>query len=186
MFVILTCAALVALGFLDVLREGGRPRVEVEGEPELVERLLVLAAGEQEPTVVGVGLGGAQPRAVDIVANYAGDQFEVSRSDDTYTVTADDVAVTGTVDTVTVSLSSDPDTPAVSLALQVGPAPSELPKGGSVVQTCTQASGSSCTFNVIGAKGEVNPLPRTPLTIENVQGSSECPSVKFTASSATG
>jgi hypothetical protein len=34
-----------------------------------------------------------------------------------------------------------------------------------VQQQCSQASGTSCTIDVIGAAGEVNPLPSTPLQV---------------------
>ena len=128
---------------------------------------------------------GATTRPVTFSAVYSGEQFEYSVRGDTVTVTAKDKSVPGKVDTVTVSLPSDPDTAAVSLALEVGPAPSELPKGGSVVKECTQASGSSCTVTVIGAKGEVNPLPGTALELVDVKGASECSAMSFAMASAT-
>ena len=62
-----------------------------------------------------------------------------------------------------VSVTSHTAVAPVRLILRVGAAPSTLPRGGSVAQQCSQATGSSCTIAVIGASGEVNPLPRTPL-----------------------
>ncbi len=67
----------------------------------------------------------------------------------------------------------------VRLILRVGAAPSTLPQGGSVTQQCSQAAGASCTISVIGAVGEVNPLPRTPLSVIEVRATGACVGVTF-------
>ena len=125
---------------------------------------------------------GAAAREVQIDLNYKGQQFVVSREGDVLTITAQDRAVPGNVDGATVSLSSDPDVPAVSLSFLVGPAPSALPKGATVARQCSEAAGSSCTVTVIGAAGEVNPLPGTPLEVATVTPDASCPGVNFSVS----
>ncbi|WP_062210435.1 Ig-like domain-containing protein [Demequina oxidasica] len=165
---------------------------------------ITIVAEEPQPTLTGAALevspgdtanfdlgkmvtwpAGATARPVTFSTSYNGEQFEFTAKGDDVTVVANDKAVPGASETVTVALTTDPDIPAVSLALKVGPAPSELPKGGSAVKQCSQSEGSSCTVTVIGAKGEVNPLPGTPLQIVDVNGASECSSVSFTVASAT-
>jgi len=165
---------------------------------------IVIIAKEPQPTLAGAALeispgatanfdlakmvtwtSGAATRPVAFSSRYEGEQFVVKVAGSRVNVTAKDKSVPGKVDTVTVALTSDPDTPAVSLALQVGPAPSELPKGASVVKTCSQADGSSCTVTVIGVEGEFNPLPGTALELVSVSGANECASVTFAALSET-
>ncbi|HWM17374.1 MAG TPA: hypothetical protein VNP97_12390, partial [Microbacterium sp.] len=55
----------------------------------------------------------------------------------------------------------------------------------SLTQQCSQASGSSCTMSVIGASGEVNPLPRTPLTVVSARPTGACVGVSFEVTSPT-
>ena len=88
----------------------------------------------------------------------------------------------GNVDGATVSLPSDPDVHAVSLSFTVGPAPSTFPKGANVVapMLCRRRV-KSCTITVIGAPGEVNPLPETPLRWLSVGPDPNCPGVTFSA-----
>jgi len=128
---------------------------------------------------------GAAARAVDIALTYSGQQFDVTRAGDVLTITGEDRAIPGNVDGATVSLTSDPDVPAVSLSFTVGPVPSVLPKGGTVVRQCSQATGSSCVIGVIGAPGEVNPFPGTPLVLTSVSSDANCTSVAFSVSSTT-
>ncbi len=117
---------------------------------------------------------------------YGGDQFEVVREGATVTVTAKDAARPGRQEAVPVTLPSHPDARAASLLLTVGPAPSALPRGGAAVQTCSQSGGStSCTIEVIGAAGEVNPLPGTPLRLVGASGGGNCRGVSFATAGAT-
>ena len=123
---------------------------------------------------------GATARQVEIASTYRDAMFDVARTGTVLTITARSrEAIPGRADAVTVSLTSDTATPPVSLTLEVGPAPSELPKGATVAQTCSQASGTGCTVTVIGGPGEVNPLPDVPLELVAVSASASCPTVEF-------
>lgn len=116
---------------------------------------------------------------------HAGAAFEVAQNGSTLTVTGADRAVPGSEEVAVVSVTSHPAVAPARLILRVGAAPSTLPQGGSVVQQCTQASGSSCGIQVIGASGEVNPLPGTPLELVAVRPAGTCAGVGFQVASAT-
>ncbi|WP_062130719.1 Ig-like domain-containing protein [Demequina aestuarii] len=169
-----------------------------QDEPTVLPVPIVIIAEDPQPILTGASLElspgetttfdvaqmvswpqGAAARAVGFFTDYSGQHFDVSRAGTELTVTAKDASIPGRQDVVTVSLPSDPATPATSLSLEVGPAPSELPKGASVVQRCSQASGSSCTVTVAGVSGEVNPLPGTPLELVDVAGAASCPQVTW-------
>ncbi|GAA1861339.1 Ig-like domain-containing protein [Microbacterium koreense] len=117
--------------------------------------------------------------------DYGGTSFEVSLDGSLVTVTGADRAVPGTDEAATISITSHGDVAPVRLILRVGAAPSTLPQGGVAAQQCSQASGSSCTVTVIGAAGEVNPLPRTPLEVVDVADAGSCVGVTFSRASAT-
>ncbi|PRY68109.1 hypothetical protein B0I08_105274 [Glaciihabitans tibetensis] len=112
-------------------------------------------------------------------AEYAGDQFVVSQNGSLLTLSALDTASPGRENAVTVSLTSHPDVAAGVLSLKVGPAPSTLPRGGTVAQTCSQAAGSSCLITVIGTPNEVNLYTSTPLVVVSVAAASNCAGVSF-------
>jgi len=116
---------------------------------------------------------------------HSGTAFAVAQEGSIVTVTGADRAVPGSEEVVLVSVTSHTSVPPARLILRVGAAPSTLPQGGSVVQQCSQAGGSSCTFPVIGAGGEVNPLPRTPLEVVDVRATGACVGVSFQVASAT-
>lgn len=116
---------------------------------------------------------------------YGGSAFEVSLEGSTVTVTGADRAVPGSEEAAIVSVTSHDSVAPVRLFLRVGAAPSTLPQGGSATQQCSQASGTSCTISVIGAGGEVNPLPRTPLEVVDVQATGACVGVSFAVASPT-
>ncbi|SDQ04790.1 Ig-like domain-containing protein [Microbacterium sp. cf332] len=119
-------------------------------------------------------------------ASYGGDQFRVTVEGSTATLTAVDTARPGRQEPVSVSLPSHGDAGPANLLLTVGPAPSTLPKGGSAVQTCSQSGGTtSCTIEVIGGAGEVNPLPGTPLRLVGASGPGNCTGVSFSRASDT-
>ncbi|WP_084128495.1 Ig-like domain-containing protein [Demequina sp. NBRC 110055] len=128
---------------------------------------------------------GAAGRAVEFATTYQGEQFTVTPSGTSLQIAAADTAIPGSLDTVTVTLTSDPETPPVTLSLEVGPAPSALPKGGTVAKQCAQDEGSSCEITVIGATGEVNPLPGTPLELVSVSADGTCRGVSFEIASET-
>ncbi|TDN90606.1 Ig-like domain-containing protein [Microbacterium sp. BK668] len=117
--------------------------------------------------------------------DYAGSAFEVTQSGSTLTVTGADRAVPGTEDAAIVRVTSHNAVVPARLLLRVGAAPSTLPQGGSATQQCSQAAGSSCTIQVIGAPGEVNPLPRTPLEVIEVRPVGACVGVSFQVASPT-
>ncbi|MCX6502047.1 MAG: Ig-like domain-containing protein [Microbacterium sp.] len=119
--------------------------------------------------------------------SYVGDQFTVVQEGTTVTVTAKDASRPGRQEPVTVTLPSHSDVAPVTLQLTVGPAPSTLPKGATLTQQCSQATGSGCTITVIGQPGEVNPLPGTPLRLVAVGATSGgvCTGVSFSVASAT-
>nr|WP_244962605.1 Ig-like domain-containing protein [Cryobacterium roopkundense] len=121
---------------------------------------------------------GALP-ALQFATAFSSDQFSVTQDGAVLTVTAADRAVSGRTAAVTVSLSSHPDAEPALLALTVGPAPSELPKGGTVATSCSQSSGSSCSVEVIGAGGEVNLYDGTPLELVSVSAPTTCAGVSF-------
>ena len=124
--------------------------------------------------------GVADEDALRFDVAYSGNQFEVTADGAALTVTAVDEARPGREEQVTVSLPSHPDASASSLVLTVGPSPSSLPRGGSAVKTCSQSDGqSSCTIEVVGADGEVNPLPGTPLRVVAASSAGNCDGVRF-------
>lgn len=122
---------------------------------------------------------------IEYAVDYSGSAFDVSLDGSTVTVTGADRAVPGFEEVAIVTVTSHPLVAPVRLILRVGAAPSTLPQGGSAVQQCSQASGSSCTITVIGAAGEVNPLPRTPLEVVDVRPTGACAGVAFRVASPT-
>lgn len=115
--------------------------------------------------------------SLEFAIGYTGDQFSVIQNGSELTIYALDGANPGRENTVKVSLSSHPDEPSAALSLKVGPAPAELPKGGTIAKECSQSGGSlSCLIKVIGIPGEVN-VYRTPLTLVSVGSTALCPGV---------
>ncbi|TFB75951.1 hypothetical protein E3O06_04775 [Cryobacterium glaciale] len=117
--------------------------------------------------------------ALTFAIDFTSDQFTVQQDGAILTIGVADNAVAGREAAVSVSLSSHRDAIAAVLALKVGPAPSELPKGGTVATSCTQSSGSSCSIAVIGTAGEVNLYRGTPLELVSVTAPSTCVGVSF-------
>lgn len=122
---------------------------------------------------------------IQYALDYGGVSFDVSLAGSTVTVTGKDDAVPGRDEAAVVTVPSHAETAPGRLILRVGAAPSTLPRGGSVAQQCSQAAGSSCSISVVGASGEVNPLPRTPLELTGVRPTGECIGVSFSVASAT-
>ena len=160
--------------------------VEVEAEipqPSLRSASLGVRPGQTQTydlTRMVRWAGVADEDALVFDVAYDGDQFEVAADGAVVSVTALDEARPGREEQVRVSLPSHPDASPASLVLTVGPSPSALPRGGSAVQTCSQSDGrSSCTIEVIGADGEVNPLPGTPLRVVAAASAGNCDGVSF-------
>ncbi len=167
-------------------------RVVVEAEdPEPFLRSASITVGpgqtQEYDLTTMVGWAGREDwDSLEFADGYRGDQFDVSRSGSVLTVTAQDDARPGREEAVSVTLPSHPDAAAAALNLTVGPAPSQLPKGGTASQRCSQADGaSSCTITVIGTSGEINPLPGTPLALVSVGSPANCTGVTFSKASAT-
>jgi large repetitive protein len=117
--------------------------------------------------------------------DHAGSMFDVSLNGSVVTVTGSDRALPGAEEAAVITVPSHAGVAASRLILRVGAAPSTLPQGGSTSQQCTQAAGSSCLITVVGAPGEVNPLPRTPLELTAVAAVGACVGVTFEVASST-
>ncbi|WP_345801515.1 Ig-like domain-containing protein [Microbacterium sp. AZCO] len=122
---------------------------------------------------------------IQYAVDYPGSAFAVSLSGHTLTITGADRAVPGAEEAAVVSVTSHSAVAPARLILRVGAAPSTLPQGGSAVQQCSEASGFSCTITVVGAPGEVNPLPHTPLEVVDVRPTGACVGVSFQVASAS-
>lgn len=115
----------------------------------------------------------------------ASELFEVTQNGSLLTVRGRDAATPTRVENVTVSLPSHPDAPMANLSLVVGPRPTLLPKGGSVVKECSQSGGAtSCLISVIGAPGQANPFPTTPLKLVGAVSPGDCKGVVFEVADA--
>ncbi|MGC5224343.1 Ig-like domain-containing protein [Micromonospora sp. DT81.3] len=117
--------------------------------------------------------------------DFAGSVFSTAVENGVVTVSAGDRAVPGTEEAALVGVVSHDGVAPARLTLRVGPAPSVLPQGGTIAQQCSQAAGSSCEVRVIGAPGEVNPLPGTPLELTAVRPTGACTGVSFEVVSAS-
>ncbi|SIT87464.1 Ig-like domain-containing protein [Microbacterium sp. RU33B] len=116
---------------------------------------------------------------------YPGSMFEVSLEGSLATITGADRAVPGAEDVALVSVTSHSSVTPARLLLRVGAAPSSLPQGGSTTLQCSQSAGTSCVVSVIGAAGEVNPLPRTPLEVVDVRPTGACAGISFALAGAS-
>ncbi|WP_159501430.1 Ig-like domain-containing protein [Microbacterium sp. 18062] len=159
-------------------------------QPELRPASLTVSPGSSSTydlTDMTTWAGTEDWAALSYALGYTGDQFTVTQAGTQVTVTAKDASRPGRQEPVTVTLPSHRDTRPSTLALTVGPAPSTLPKGATLTQQCSQSAGSSCTINVIGAGGEINPLPGTPLRLVSVGAGAggNCTGVSFSVASAT-
>lgn len=167
-------------------------RVQVEAEipqPSLRSASLTVSPGSTQTYDLAQMVQWAGKEdwdAVQYAGSYGGDQFEYVQEGATVTVTAKDAARPGRQEPVAITLPSHADARPANLLLTVGPAPSTLPKGGATVQTCSQSGGTtSCTIDVIGSAGEVNPLPGTPLRLVGASGGGNCRGVSFARASDT-
>lgn len=111
--------------------------------------------------------------------------FTLTSSGGTVSVTAADGAIAGRESSAAVNITSYDGVAPSTITLRVGAAPSELPKAGTTTKQCSTATGSSCAITVVGASGEVNPLPGTPLQLVSVSGGAGCTGVTFAATDAS-
>lgn len=121
--------------------------------------------------------------AIRYSLQYTGGDFRVTLEGSIVTIVGADAAVPGAEEAAVVGVTSHDNVAPARLILRVGAAPSILPQGGTVAQQCSQAAGTSCTIAVVGAPGEVNPLPGTPLAVTAVRGTGACAGVQFTPAS---
>ena len=108
-----------------------------------------------------------------------GSAFQVSLDGSNVTVTGADRAVPGSEEAAIVSVTSHNGVAPVRLILRVGCSALDAPAGRVAHAACTEAAGSSCSISVIGAPGEVNPLPKTPLEVFEVRPAGDCQGVSF-------
>jgi len=166
--------------------------VRIEIEPEIPLPILRPAAVTMSPaapettydlTKMTTWAGKTDMASLEYTISYTGDQFSVVQSGSTLTMYALDNASPGRENTVRVSLASHPEVASAALTLKVGPAPSELPKGGTVVKECVQTD-SSCSVKVIGAPGEVNVF-RTSLVLDSVSVPASCVGISASVADAS-
>jgi hypothetical protein len=156
----------------------------VDPQPSLVPAALEVAPGQtQVYDLSSMTTWQGAPEAIRYRVADTSTAFAVTLEGAQLTVRANDNATPGTVDSVMVEVTSHPGVTPARISLRVGAAPSTLPQGGQISQQCTQASGSSCTIDVIGAPGEINPLPATALQLVSVASSSACAGVSFAVAS---
>ncbi|MFT4109856.1 Ig-like domain-containing protein [Propionicimonas sp.] len=130
--------------------------------------------------------GASDQAAVTYTAATGGvDLFDVALKGQRISITAHDDAIPGRDERVLIRITSHDGVRPAALTVRVGPAPSQLPQGGTAGEQCSQAKGGSCEVRVVGAPGEVNPLPRTPLVLIDVRSGGDCPGVSYTVASAT-
>ncbi|WP_431801798.1 Ig-like domain-containing protein [Microbacterium sp. bgisy203] len=155
-------------------------------QPTLAPAALEVAPGSTQ-TLDLTGITTWQGREEPITYRIGGTPggFVLTLEGSILTVRARDDAPSGSVETVAIEVTSHANVAPARLTLRVGAAPSTLPQGGQVTQQCSQAGGSSCTIEVVGTPGEVNPLPGTPLQLVAVAPTSTCAGVSFVVSSPT-
>lgn len=156
----------------------------IDPQPVLAPASLEIAPGDTQSFDLGAMTSWqGTPEAIEyrIVGTPAA--FTVTQQGAQLTIRGDDAATPGSVEGVMVEVTSHSGVAPARITLRVGAAPSTLPQGGTVTQRCSQASGSSCAIDVIGAPGEVNPLPTTPLQLVSVAANSACTGVTFSVAS---
>ncbi|MFV0374262.1 Ig-like domain-containing protein [Microbacterium sp.] len=151
-------------------------------QPELSPAALTVAPGQSESYDLADMTrwrGTPAPESLRYEIAPPSRAFTATLEGSVVTITADGAAVPGTEEAVIVEIASHPGVAPARINLRVGAVPSTLPQGGTVTATCSQADGSSCVIEVIGATGEVNPLPSTPLTVAAVRAGAGCSGVSF-------
>ncbi|EPD86482.1 hypothetical protein HMPREF1529_00534 [Microbacterium sp. oral taxon 186 str. F0373] len=149
-------------------------------QPRLSPAALEVAPGDTQVFDLGA-MTTWQGRPEAIVYRVEGNpaSFDLALQGAQLSIRGRDAAAPGTIESVVVQVTSHPGVAPARISLRVGAAPSTLPQGGSVQQQCSQASGTSCTIDVVGAAGEVNPLPSTPLQVVSVAAAGVCTGVSF-------
>jgi len=159
-------------------------------QPELRPGSLTVGPGETATfdlrNMTSWQLGREDWGGIRYALDYSGSAFSsVALDGSTVTVTGADRAVPGTENAAVITVTSHDAVAPARLLLRVGSAPSTLPQGGTTSRQCSQADGSSCVIPVVGADGEVNPLPRTPLEVVGVRSTGNCSGVSFAVGSGS-
>lgn len=156
-------------------------------QPELRPAAVTVSPGETvtyDLKQMVTWTGGEDWSALRIAVDAGGSDFTTELSGTTLTIRGADRVRPGTQQAATVRVTSHQNVSASTLTMRAGPAPSTLPKGATVTKQCSQGDGTSCDITVIGAAGEVNPLPNTPLVLVSVENPATCANVTFTVGSA--
>lgn len=158
-------------------------------QPELRAAAVTVSPGEVVTfDLAGVTswLGPAQSDAAYTISDDGAPLFDVPAPvDGKLSIEALSDARPGSRVTLSVGISNYDDVLPAALSLTVGPAPATLPRGGSASQACqVTQSGNQCVISVIGAPGEINPLPKVPLKLVAVEPPS-CPGMEFRVASAS-
>ncbi|GEP47051.1 hypothetical protein FVP74_02820 [Microbacterium saccharophilum] len=157
----------------------------LDPQPTLSPASMTVAPGESQTYDLGeLTTWQGRAEAIEYRVEDTAASFDIELRGAVLTVAARDDARPGTSEYVTVEVLSHAGVPPARMILRVGAAPSVLPQGGTVQQLCSQSSGTQCTITVIGAAGEVNPLPSTPLEVVAVAPRGVCTGVTFTVASA--
>lgn len=158
----------------------------IDPQPVLAAASYEIAPGDSYSVDLGtLTTWQGRPEAIAYRIGGAAASFDVALEGATLTMRAHDDAIPSTVESVQVEVTSHAGVVPARVTLRIGAAPSTLPQGGSVSRQCSQASGSSCTIDVIGTPGEVNPLPSTPLTVVAASSASACVGVTFEVAGPT-
>lgn len=153
-----------------------------EPQPELSPAAVTVSPGETltfDMRQMVDWTGGEDWAALALAVAPGGSDFSTELSGTTLTVKGSDRVKPGVQQSATVTVTSHQDVAPATLTIRAGPAPSTLPKGATVTKQCSQSDGSSCDITVIGAPGEVNPLPGTALEVVSVENPEMCPNVSF-------
>jgi hypothetical protein len=154
-----------------------------EPQPELRPGAVTVSPGETlsyDLAKMVSWTGGEDWASLQLAVTPGGTDFTTELSGTTLTIRGADRVKPGVQQSATIAVTSFDNVAPAPLTIRAGPAPSTLPKGATVTQQCSQADGSGCDITVIGAAGEVNPLPATPLELVTVDNPTQCPNVSFT------
>lgn len=156
----------------------------LEPQPILGPASMTVAPGETQTYDLGeLTTWQGRPEAVEYRVEDTAASFDIELEGAQLTVSARDDARPGTAEFVTVEVVSHGGVAPARMILRVGAAPSVLPRGGTAQQVCSQSSGTQCTITVIGAPGEINPLPSTPLEVVAVAPRGVCTGITFRVAS---
>lgn len=151
-------------------------------QPELRPGAITVSPGETltyDLVKMVTWTGGENWSELQLAVDAGGADFTTELAGTLLTIRGSDRVKPGTQQTATVSVLSSEGVSPAPLTIRAGPSPSTLPKGATITQQCSQADGTSCDINVIGAPGEVNPLPGTALELVSVDSPEMCPNVSF-------